>query len=88
VAQPKPVAQISPAKTVRLYRVQAGAFSSEEDAVRQGDRLKDKGYTTFVREGDDNLWRVQVGAFENRKGAELLVSDLKEKGFEAVIVTE
>lgn len=82
VTRPTPASP--PQTTTNLYRVQAGAFSSRENAKRLADQLKRQGIPAYVSYSN-NLYKVQAGAFTSRENAERQVNELKKKGFNAFI---
>lgn len=68
----------------QLFRVQIGAFKSENNANQLAARAKSSGLNTYVfKEGD--LYKVQIGAFAERKNAESLGKEAKDKGFNVLI---
>jgi N-acetylmuramoyl-L-alanine amidase len=71
----------------RLYKVQVGAFSNEENANILSKELRFKGYRSFVF-AEDLLFKVQVGAFEDRENAEALEKQLLKEGYEPYIKLE
>ena len=84
VVEPKP----EPLEKIRYYKVQAGLFEAQAEAQALVDKLKEKGFTSFVRKMSDSAWRVQAGAFRTKDRAQVLVDQLKAKGFESVIIYE
>lgn len=79
----KPVAQ-TPTTNGKLYRVQVGAYSIKNNAVKMRDKLKGMGFDAVIVNG--KLYRVQVGAYSVRENAVNMQNKLKSKGFEAIIV--
>jgi N-acetylmuramoyl-L-alanine amidase len=71
-------------KSEKLYKVQVGAFSDEENADNLVKELKNKGYRAYVFV-KRRLYRVQVGAFEHRENAEALEKLLLKEGYEPYI---
>lgn len=70
--------------------VTAGSFAQAENANRQVERLKAKGYTPLIteitREGR-TYHRVNAGTFANRAEAEALVQKLRDDHFVAGLIT-
>lgn len=67
-----------------LFRVQVGAFSQRENAIRLRDQLSEAGHEAVITSGPP--FRVQTGAFSSRDNAERLMNTLRSEGFEATIV--
>lgn len=63
----------------KLYTVQVGAFSKEENAQNLAKEIRDKGYQTYVVKGDI-FYKVQVGKFKSSQEAQNIVQKLKELG--------
>ena len=77
------------AKDPFVYFVQAGAYSSADDAEQQRARLAMQGVTAKVTEreqGGRTVYRVRTGPFEGRADAEAQQDKLKALGSEAVLV--
>lgn len=69
------------------YKVQAGAYSKQENAVRQETELKASGFDTYmVKVG--NLYKIQVGAYSKKENADAMLAKVKAAGFDAFITTE
>ena len=82
-ARPAAVVEATPGAT--LYRVQAGAFASRENAEARAEALRSAGFTPYiVREGD--LFKVRVGAFRDRALAEQLAERLRTAGYDVAII--
>lgn len=64
--------------------VQAGAFSSRENADNRVASLKAAGFDAFVKEAN-GMYCVQAGAFDDRANADDLVRRLLAAGFEAIV---
>lgn len=76
-------AEATPAAT--LYRVQAGAFASRENAESRAEALRASGFSPYiVQEG--GLFKVRVGAFRDRALAEQLADRLRAAGYDAAII--
>ncbi|MGI6036772.1 MAG: SPOR domain-containing protein [Limnochordia bacterium] len=92
VAQPEetkepeaPVRETQPPSSGGLFRVQIGAFSSEENAKALGEKLgSEENLPVYVTPGPP--YRVQVGAFSQRENALRLQEDLQAKGYETILV--
>lgn len=68
-----------------IYRVQTGAYKVLDNAKKQLEKVKNKGFDAIlVKVGD--LYKVQVGAFSKKDNALAMQKKLKEKGFDAIIV--
>lgn len=73
--------------SVRLYRVQTGAFKVKANADAMLTKVKAKGFDTYmVKVGD--LYKIQVGAFKVKANAEAMMKKLQAAGFSAFITTE
>ena len=76
-----------------LYRVQAGAFSKEANAVRLRDKIRamndtiGAGYAKAYVRQIDGIYKVQVGAFSKRENAERVQDDLTARGFSCYVTT-
>ena len=70
-----------------LYRVQTGAFTSQENAEREYDRVKAKGFDAIIVKAD-NMYKVQVGAYREETGANKTADDLRAKGFDVMVTTK
>lgn len=71
----------------QLYRVQAGAYSSLQNATNMANKVKSLGFDTYmVKVG--NLYKVQVGAYSVKANADDQLKKLKAKGLDAFITTE
>lgn len=72
--------------TKKVYwRVQCGAFRDKGNAINLQNKLKAKGYDTYLV-FVNNLYKVQLGAFTNKLNAETLSSKLSFDGFDTYIV--
>lgn len=70
----------------QLYRVQTGAFSKKTNADTLEEKLKTKGFDTFMVQ-NGGLYKVQVGAYSVRANAEAMMKKVKTAGFDAFITT-
>lgn len=73
----------------KAYRVQIGAFSSEESAMEQlgkASKLGLKAYTEKIATNNGTKTRVRVGPFVNREQAEQALAKLKLNGVEAALI--
>lgn len=66
------------------YTVQAGAYSSKANAVKQQDKLKAKGFDSILKQVD-SLYKVQIGAFEIKASAEAYKASAEKAGFSCLI---
>ena len=72
-----------------IYFVQAGAFSTADDAEQQRARLAMQGMTARVTEREQSgrtVYRVRMGPFNAKEDAEEQQDRLKSAGAEAVLV--
>ncbi|TDM05947.1 MAG: hypothetical protein C4K60_14810 [Ideonella sp. MAG2] len=72
-----------------IYFVQAGAFSSADDAEQQRAKLAMAGVTARVTEREQNgrlVHRVRVGPLDSREDASAVQEKLKAVGAEAALV--
>ena len=70
-----------------LYRVQAGAFSSNANALALESDLKSHGFETTIKKNGE-LYIVQVGAFKVKKNAEDVIAELQSVGFDGYVKYE
>lgn len=71
--------------TSKYYRVQCGAFSSENNAKILQTELKNCGYESVIKR-IDGLFKVQLGAYGNKNNASKMLEKIKSKGFDAIVV--
>ena len=69
-----------------LYRVQTGAFSKKSNADALEEKLKARGFDTYMVQSG-GLYKVQVGAYSIRANAEAMMEKVKAAGFDAFITT-
>lgn len=69
----------------KLYRVQCGAFSNQDNAKRLAEKLNNYGFSTTIKLVN-GLYKVQVGAFGNKANAESMMSMVKQYGINATII--
>lgn len=69
-----------------LYRVQTGAFSKKSNADALEEKLKARGFDTYMVQSG-GLYKVQVGAYSIRANAEAMMKKVKAAGFDAFITT-
>lgn len=69
-----------------LYRVQTGAFSKKSNADVLEEKLKARGFDTYMVQSG-GLYKVQVGAYSIRANAEAMMKKVKAAGFDAFITT-
>lgn len=85
-AQPQQMTtQIAPAAPMKNWVVQAGAFSSQENATALSAKLQSVGnsYISPVEIGGKTLYRVRVGLEGSKSQADMLVNAVKEQGIAA-----
>ncbi len=70
-----------------IYRVQVGAYSKKENAIKIKDKLVKDGYSTFLVE-TDGLYKVQVGAYTVENNAKKMEAELKSKGYQTYITSK
>ena len=73
--------------TGTIYRVQVGAFSVKENAIKRAKELKSKGFDAIIKYVDGN-YKPQVGAYEVRHNAEVMLDKVKSTGYNAFITTQ
>ena len=81
---PPPVKETKPdtATTTKAWVVQVGSFSKRDNAMRLRDKLRSKGYKTFVEQistADKTFYRVRVGPVVSRSNAAALQKELQTK---------
>lgn len=70
-----------------IYRVQTGAYKSFDNATKQLEKVKSKGFDAIlVKVGD--LYKVQVGAYGKKENATAQLEKLKNVGFDAILTTK
>lgn len=69
-----------------LYRVQTGAFSKKSNADALEEKLKARGFDTYMVQSG-GLYKVQVGAYSIRANAEAMMKKVKAAGFDTFITT-
>jgi twitching motility two-component system response regulator PilH len=68
------------------FSVQVGAFGSEKNAASLAEKLKKKGYDSFVEKDEGrHVYRVLVGRFENAKKASVKAKALREDGLKTIV---
>lgn len=85
----KASAPVKPGAEPFVYFVQAGAFSSADDAEQQRAKLAIQGIGTKVTEreqGGRTVYRVRLGPFDAREEAEAQQDRLKGMGTDAALV--
>lgn len=70
-----------------LYRVAAGSFSNINNATRQLNLVKSKGYSDAYIKSVNGLYTVYIGAFKNKDGATSFVNSAKKLGIDSIIHT-
>ena len=84
---PTPMPKPSPVPSKTIYRVQVGAFSIKENAIKRAKELKSKGFSIVIKYVNGQ-YKPQVGAYEVRKNAEAMLEQVKASGYEAFITTQ
>lgn len=70
-----------------IYRVQTGAYKVLDNAQKQLEKVKNKGFDAIlVKVGD--LYKVQVGAYGKKENATAQRDKLKKAGFDAILTTK
>ncbi|MCW9025196.1 MAG: SPOR domain-containing protein [Gammaproteobacteria bacterium] len=76
---------VAPTPTPKLtlaWAVQVGSFSSQKNAINFRDKLRKKGFKTFVEKIEargQSTYRVRVGPFVKRQQAEKSLKELQDK---------
>jgi cell division septation protein DedD len=81
VPQPEQEASSVPQPSIN-YRIQIGAFSVRDNALRKGDFFEKKGYPVDIEireSSSSSLYLVRIGAYESYDAARKALSDLKMK---------
>ncbi len=71
-----------------MYRVQVGAFRTQEESQNLVADLQKKGYESFIEPPggrQDSLYRVQLGPYTTRAGALEVIGRLKKSGMSALL---
>lgn len=76
-AQEEPLAQSVNTETDFRFHIITGAFSSESNANRLGDKLRDEGYTVTIGEGR-GMTLVSIQSFQTKAEAKARLIELKE----------
>lgn len=74
--------------TATYYRVVAGSFKERKYVDERVNRLKEKGFQSFIdifKKGGSTYYRVVAGSFKERENADKQVALLKKEGFDAFI---
>ena len=75
-AELQPVAE-TPAEEAKIFIV-GGCFSSEENATRLANSLKDRGYESAFVKQRGKLWDVYYGKYQTMEEAKLALKEIKE----------
>lgn len=70
--------------TGKLYKVQVGAFTKQDNAKNLVSELKADGFDAYYY-SSEGLYKVQAGAFSDKSNADALVKSLKSAGYDAFI---
>lgn len=73
--------------TDEMWRVQTGAFYSEENAVNLANELKSKGYKAIIKYYE-GMYHVQVNAYKNKLYATAFSLKLKLAGYKTFITNK
>lgn len=76
-----------PTPSGTLYRVQVGAYSVLANAQAQEQKVKAKGFTTYLVQVG-TLYKVQVGAYSVKANADAMLAKVKAAGFDCFLTTE
>ena len=71
-----------------IYRVQVGAFRTQEESQSLVVELGKKGYEAFIEPPSgrpDNLFRVQMGPYSSKAAATEIIGRLKKSGMNALL---
>ena len=79
IAKPAAVSEASPSASGR-FTIQAGSYSSEENASKLASRMGGAATVTKVETGGKTWWRVHVGPFDNRSEAEEALAKVHASG--------
>ena len=65
-----------------VYTIQAGVFSTEQNANKLADKVSALGSANIenVDVGGKSLWRVRIGAFDDRQSAENILDQVRAAG--------
>lgn len=77
----------TPKSTANTWRVQIGAYGSQEGAEARRKQAEAAGFDSYIVVVDDSLWRVQVGSYEDRASAEQLHEKLRAAGLSGLVTT-
>ena len=77
--------QIHSPQVTKYYRVQCGAFSTKNNAIKLQEKLKFYGFDSIIKE-IDGLFKVQLGAYGSRANAENMAKKVKAKGFNSILI--
>lgn len=69
-----------------FYRVQAGAFSVEENAKNLQATLRDEGHPAVISPTADHHYRVVIGFVRTEAAAKEQVASIESEGFECIFV--
>ncbi len=76
---------VAPAQKAKYY-IQAGAYSSKENATAQITKLKKAGFSAKIKTVSGSVpYRVQVGTYNTKKAANVVVKKLKAAGFTVLV---
>lgn len=75
-----------PVKTATYYKVQTGAFSNKDLAVKLSEKINSQGIATCLVY-INNLWKVQCGCFKVKNNAITMQNKLISLGYKGAFVT-
>lgn len=65
-------------KIAHAFTIQLGAFKDRTGADKLDDRLRSRGYDSFVLAVPNEVYRVRVGSFKSREAAKRVAAKLKK----------
>lgn len=80
----------TPYKGTKAFKVQAGLFSSTDNAKDLVNHLRDEGYKSdfeMINRPDGNFYRVWVGPFDTHDAAESAAGELNGAGYQAFVLS-
>lgn len=75
----------TPDPEIKYYRVQIGAFTVQENAIRLRDKIKSMGINAITKYYKP-YYKVQVGAYSERKNAEATRDKMRNLGFKDAFI--
>jgi len=68
-----------------LYRVVSGSFTLSENATKQLNLVKSKGFSDAYIKYENGYYSVYIGSFQNKTNADNLVNSAKKSGIDSFI---